>query len=274
MTGNFDILIFSTVLLNLAFLLFGYLIGSLNTSIIFGKFKNKDVRDSFSGNAGATNTSRVFGVKIGVLILIIDAFKTIMVVYLATGIAYWVNQVPQIHGKLYSFQQYQPMIAIPLLAGLGVIIGHCFPVFFGFKGGKGVACTIGFIISYNIVLLPIAAVFFFAMIFWKKYVSLAGIVTAVLLIPFVFIPWMSNSVVAFPANFYWLNWTKDWNVRQNFIPSDQLGYVKYISTTVLNVAPECMGIIYVAAAGVLISMHKDNIKRLIKGEERKFSTKK
>ncbi|MHA3838659.1 glycerol-3-phosphate 1-O-acyltransferase PlsY [Mycoplasma sp. VS1572C] len=276
MQGNYNILVLSTVLINIAFLVMGYLIGSLNTSILFSKFLNKDVRSQHSQNAGATNASRVFGVKVGVLILLIDVFKTIATVGIATGIAYWVNAVPQVHSATdasqQTFKQYQAIVAVPMLAGIGVVLGHCFPVFFKFKGGKGVACSIGLLISYNIVLLPIAAVIFFTIMFWKKYVSLASMVTAVLIIPFVFVPWMSNSIIAWATNFNWLEWTK--HVDLKVIANDQKGFIDYIANTVINYYSIYNGFIYIGAVGLILYTHRSNIKRLIKGEERKWSKSK
>ncbi|MFV8419138.1 glycerol-3-phosphate 1-O-acyltransferase PlsY [Mycoplasma sp. 005V] len=276
MNGNYNILVFTTVVLNIALLVMGYLIGSLNTSIIFSKFLKKDVRSQHSQNAGATNSSRVFGIKIGVLILLIDVLKTIAAVALATGIAYWVNAAPQVSSKgpssSESFKQYQAIIAVPMLSGIGVVLGHCFPVFFGFKGGKGVASSIGLIISYNIVLLPIAAVFFFAVAFWKKYISLASMVAAVLLIPFVFVPWMSNSTIAWATNYQWLEWTKTVNLEQ--IAPDQRGFIQYVATYVVNYASIYTGFIYLGAVALILFTHRGNIQRLLKGEERKWSRNK
>ncbi|MFV8471769.1 glycerol-3-phosphate 1-O-acyltransferase PlsY [Mycoplasma sp. B6188] len=276
MNGNYNIVVFTTVVLNIAFLVMGYLIGSLNTSIIFSKFLKKDVREQHSQNAGATNSSRVFGVKVGVLILIIDVFKTIAAVAIATGIAYWVNAAPQVSSRgpvnQMSFQQYQAIIAVPMLAGFGVVLGHCFPVFFGFKGGKGVACSIGLIISYNIVLLPIAAVIFFTVAFWKKYISLASMSAAVLLIPFVFVPWMSNSVIAWATNYQWLGWTK--TIDLQLIAPDQRGFIHYIGTYVVNYASIYTGFIYLGAVALILFTHRGNIQRLLKGEERKWSKNK
>ncbi|MFV8401349.1 glycerol-3-phosphate 1-O-acyltransferase PlsY [Mycoplasma sp. CR] len=277
MNGNYNILVFTTVVLNIALLVMGYLIGSLNTSIIFSKFLKKDVRSQHSQNAGATNSSRVFGIKIGVLILLIDVLKTIAAVALATGIAYWVNAAPQVSSKgpssSESFKQYQAIIAVPMLSGIGVVLGHCFPVFFGFKGGKGVASSIGLIISYNIVLLPIAAIFFFAVAFWKKYISLASMVAAVLLIPFVFVPWMSNSTIAWATNYQWLEWTKTVNLEEQIAP-DQRGFIQYVATYVVNYASIYTGFIYLGAVALILFTHRGNIQRLLKGEERKWSRNK
>ncbi|SJZ57976.1 glycerol-3-phosphate 1-O-acyltransferase PlsY [Mycoplasmopsis verecunda] len=291
MQGNLSILIFSSVLINIAFIVMGYLIGSLNTSIILGKIIKKDPREEHSQNAGATNSSRVFGRKIGIIILLVDIAKTIVAVAIATGFAYLANITPQLRmpaeiAKTPVVYQAQPIVAVPMLAGFGVVLGHCFPVFYGFKGGKGVACSIGLIISYNIVLLPIAAVFFFAVAFWKKYVSLASMVAAILLIPFVFVPWMSNSVIAWGTNFNWLNNIVNDAFVSNpvhgqvlpelkpWVPVDQKHLFIYIFNYTLTIGSIFNGFIYLGAVGLILLTHRTNIKRLISGTERKINLKK
>ncbi|QNM93667.1 glycerol-3-phosphate 1-O-acyltransferase PlsY [Mycoplasma sp. Pen4] len=226
-------IIFTSILLNLMFLAIGYLIGSANTSIIISKILKNDVRNHHSNNAGATNSVRVLGKKMGAIILFIDILKTIASVSLAFGILSWVN----IHNDTSEY-----LYGVPMFAGIGTVLGHSFPIFFGFKGGKGVACSIGLIISYNIVLLPIAAVFFFGVLFWKKYVSLASMLAAILLTPFLFISWMSESSIAFATN------------MQNLLPYSPL-----------------QGLIYLGALGLILWTHRGNILRLKRHEERKIS---
>ncbi|WP_246051798.1 glycerol-3-phosphate acyltransferase [Mycoplasma nasistruthionis] len=169
---------FNSVLFNIFLVVFGYIIGSLNTSIIVGKILKKDPRDYHSKNAGATNSLRVFGKKIAIMILMIDVIKTISVVAIGYGLTYWCNLATSIdqNGSVVGvygiglppyWEGLRTIYGLPLLAGLGTVIGHIFPIFFGFKGGKGVASSLGLLISYNIIFLPIAAVFFFGLIFEK-----------------------------------------------------------------------------------------------------------
>nr|WP_322959243.1 glycerol-3-phosphate 1-O-acyltransferase PlsY [Mycoplasmopsis canis]WQQ12637.1 glycerol-3-phosphate 1-O-acyltransferase PlsY [Mycoplasmopsis canis] len=238
--------IFLEILLNLGFFLLGYILGSLNTSIIYGKLtKRPDLREFHSKNAGATNSLRVYGSKSAIYILIIDIFKTFFVVLMCRLISIWINGaitqdfiertqgVSLLNGKLFL---------IPLLGGLGVVIGNIFPVFYKFKGGKGVATSIGLLISINIILLPIAAIFFFGFMFWKRYVSLASVTTAFLMTLFIAIPWISEG---------FLGW----------VSGIQLGFF-WVALLIFGID-----------ASLIIFAHRENIKRLVKGTERKFGNK-
>lgn len=221
-------IIFYVVLINLSFLLFGYLIGSANTSVILSKYwKKNDVRDHFSQNGGATNSLRVFGKNFALIVLLIDVAKTFSSVYLCfliSALIPWKNT--------YTF--------LPLLAGLGCILGHVWPVFFKFKGGKGVACTIGFIIAIDILLLPIGALIFLGIYFKTKYVSLASIVSGVFMI--LYVGAFAYLLTDFGTQF--TNWYSPW----------------YSSL-----------LIYLVVAFLIVFMHRTNIQRLIKGKESKTS---
>ncbi|QGZ97402.1 glycerol-3-phosphate 1-O-acyltransferase PlsY [Mycoplasma sp. NEAQ87857] len=216
-----------SIFINIAFLIFGYLIGSINFAILIGhKTKQLDVRDYHSKNAGATNSTRVLGKKLGLIILILDILKALIPVLIVRSLIY---AFPIGEYLFYLF---------PIITGFGVVVGHIYPVFFKFKGGKGVACCVGVLIAINSLLLLIAAVFFFGIIFLFKYVSLASISTAVIMTIFVFIPWFSSSI---------LGWT-------TINPS--LFYVN--------------GIFYILSAALLIYSHRSNIIRLINHQERKI----
>lgn len=143
----------------------GYLIGSLNYSIIFSKvFMHSDVRSSGSGNAGSTNMMRSFGWRAGVITLITDFFKTVVATVGAWAIF-----------TLNCPQWVQPAVA---LTGLCCCIGHCFPVFFKFKGGKGVAVggIMSIMVDWRCGIAVFAAFLIFAAI--SKYVSLGSIMGA------------------------------------------------------------------------------------------------
>ena len=142
--------------------LIGYLLGSLNFGVLLSKFKGKDVRDSGSGNAGTTNVIRVFGKKAGVFTFIGDFLKTLIACYLAMAV--WGVQGAYI-------------------AGLFAIIGHAFPIYFKFKGGKGVVCitAVGLVTSPTPipwVLLVCIAVFVILLLCFKM-VSFASIMCMV-----------------------------------------------------------------------------------------------
>ena len=156
--------------MNLALLLIiSYLLGAIPTSVIVGKaVRGVDVRDHGSGNAGATNTWRVLGWKAGVTVLALDAGKGAAAAVL----------VPLIHFGHLPFTA--PVIAI--LCGLSAVIGHVFPVYVGFRGGKGVATGAGMLIAVAPVPVGIAIVIFGLSMFLFGMVSLSSIL-AVMSVP-------------------------------------------------------------------------------------------
>ena len=118
-------------------LVVGYLLGSLNFSIIFTKFFAKtDVRDHGSGNAGFTNTIRTAGKKVGILVFICDALKAVVAILVAMAVAKWL--------PFDNFVQYGKFAA-----ALGAVLGHNFPVYYGFRGGKGIVVSIAVIYTLN-----------------------------------------------------------------------------------------------------------------------------
>ena len=139
-----------------------YLIGSINSSILISKaVMGKDIRTSGSGNAGATNMLRTMGKKYAIITLIIDILKGIVALLLA---------VLAIHLGVSDVAMY--------IAGVAVVLGHNFPVFFGFKGGKGVATSLGviLILDWKIGLISLAVAI--AIMALTRYVSLGSIVAA------------------------------------------------------------------------------------------------
>lgn len=144
-----------------------YLIGSIPTSVWVGKlFYGMDIRTKGSGNAGATNTIRVLGLKAGIPVLIFDIFKgwlALQLVYLFT----------------LPFQKEDQVAIYMILLGIAVVLGHVFPVFAGFRGGKGVATLLG----VGIALFPygsLIALGVFILVFIPfRYVSLASVSAAV-----------------------------------------------------------------------------------------------
>ncbi len=144
---------------------FSYLIGSISPSVIISKvFYKKDIRRSGSGNAGATNTLRVFGKKAGIAVFIIDFLKGIIAVVIA-------KKLVNFFGADY--------ICIPV-AGFFAQLGHIFPIFFGFKGGKGVATAAGCVMAVMPLTACILLAVFAVTVIITKTVSLAsGICAAV-----------------------------------------------------------------------------------------------
>ncbi len=207
-----------TVSLIIAIIL-AYLIGSIPTSVWIGRiFYNIDVRKEGSGNAGATNTIRVLGYKAGIPVLLLDIFKGWLAVYISNF--FW-------DGSL----TFPDLIDFKIILASAAVIGHVFPVYVGFKGGKGIATLLGI----GIALFPygalIAVAVFVITLVITGYVSLSSIVAA----------------VTFPV-----------------VELIILGNNEYISLTILAIA---------VAIFVPIT-HRKNIRRLLNGEESKFSIKK
>ena len=144
-------------------LIISYLFGSIPWALIIGKvFFNKDIRNEGSGNLGATNAGRVLGKSIAVIVTILDALKA----FIAMSIAHYVLPGTEIY------------------AGLAACVGHCFPIFAGFKGGKAVATSYGFLLGIVIYItnqyllqfiLPI--IYFFISLYLSKMVSLSSIMS-------------------------------------------------------------------------------------------------
>jgi len=153
--------------MNLALLLIiSYLLGAIPTSVIVGKsIRGIDVREHGSGNAGATNTWRVLGWKAGISVLALDAGKGAAAATL----------VPLIHFGHLPFTA--PVIAI--LCGLSAVIGHVFPVYTGFRGGKGVATGAGMLIAIAPIPVGIAIGIFGLSMFLFGMVSLGSLLAAI-----------------------------------------------------------------------------------------------
>ena len=151
-----------------ACLIGGYLLGSLNASIIFSRlFKGADIRQSGSKNAGMTNTLRVFGKKAALFVFIFDLLKAIVAVLLAGWMAavfYKGNE------DVYLIARY--------VAGFGAILGHNFPLYFGFKGGKGILSSWGVIMVLDYRIALILIIIFLLVVSMTRYVSLASIASS------------------------------------------------------------------------------------------------
>lgn len=140
-----------------------YLLGSIPTAVWVGKiFHHIDVREHGSGNAGATNVMRVLGVKTGIPVLLIDMLKGWFAVYLI-----------HFQNKIVFGSEAWMLVAISL--GIFAVVGHIYPVFAGFRGGKGVATIAGVCIALHpLATLSALAVFILILIIWK-YVSVSSI---------------------------------------------------------------------------------------------------
>ncbi len=157
-------MIYHPYFLNVVLVVVAYLLGSIPTSVWIGKiFYNIDVREHGSGNAGSTNTFRVLGVKAGIPVFIFDVFKG----WAAVKLIYFSDYYIPATGDYINLQ---------LLFGLAALLGHIFPVYVGFKGGKGVATLFGIIIGIHPwAALILIAIFTVSLIF-SRYVSLSSMI--------------------------------------------------------------------------------------------------
>ena len=157
----------NTVLLTLVIIAVSYLLGSINFAILFTRaFKKQDIRDFGSGNAGMTNVLRTFGIPLAVLTLLGDFLKGLLSALLG--------------GFLYSLLLSLPYETGAFLAGIGALLGHIFPIFYKFKGGKGVLTSAAVIVAVNpLSFLAVLVVFLIVMV-CSRMVSLSSVSAAVL----------------------------------------------------------------------------------------------
>lgn len=203
-----------------------YLLGSISFSVIFTKkFCGFDVREKGSGNAGSTNVLRTAGKKVALLTLICDILKGVVAVAIAIII-----------GLIIKADDVQKSVLVEL-AGIFVVIGHTFPVFFKFKGGKGVATALGVLLITNWKIGLICLIFALLLMCVSKIVSLGSIAAAVL----------------FPVLCIF--------IKDTYIVGNESAHLSYI----------IFGIIM---ALIVIFNHRSNIKRLAEGKENKLSFKK
>lgn len=147
--------------------LVSYLIGSVSFSVIFTKkIAGFDVRERGSKNAGSTNVLRTAGKGVALLTLVCDILKGVVAVLLAK----WIGELDDIDNLAYLVQ----------LAGIMVVVGHTFPVFFKFKGGKGVATSLGIILLINWQIGLICLVFALILMILTRLVSLGSVAAAIL----------------------------------------------------------------------------------------------
>lgn len=166
----------------------GYLIGSLNSALIVGKFYGVDVREKGSGNPGMTNMFRTLGKKAGILTTVGDIAKTAIACLLGSLIITFNSESISIIGTTLS--------ALGIMAGgVAATIGHNWPVYFKFKGGKGILTTLTVIIMMDWRIASILFGIFLVVFLIFRYVSL-GSVVSVTLLPFSsFIPYFEKDII-------------------------------------------------------------------------------
>ncbi|PDY38451.1 acyl-phosphate glycerol 3-phosphate acyltransferase [Bacillus wiedmannii] len=165
-----------------AALVFGYLLGSLNTAVIVGKIYGKDIRSHGSKSAGLTNTLRVLGKSAAVFVLAGDILKGVIACYIGLFLS------------VYFYSGEAKDCVSLLAAGAGAVIGHNWPVYFGFKGGKGAltAVVVLFMIDWVMALLCLG--FFVIIVALTRYVSLGTICATMLVAVISFIPVFENTL--------------------------------------------------------------------------------
>lgn len=203
-----------------------YIFGSINFAVIFTKvFTHTDVRDYGSGNAGTTNVMRVGGMAPGILTFVCDALKG----FVACAVGQWLFS--------YIFEQTGGIWALPIygayICGLACMIGHIFPVFFGFKGGKGVATSVGIFAVCCPIAIILGLTVFAVVLLISRIVSLSSLVATVVVVVL---------SIVFKSEEYGASW----------LPQALLAII--------------MG-------AIVFIKHSENIKRLIAGKEKKISVR-
>ena len=209
------------MIFNVITAIIAYLIGSVNFSVILSKkMAGFDVREKGSGNAGTTNMLRSVGKKAAALTLICDVLKGVVAILIAMFI-----------GWAFKVENQSLLVQI---AGIAVVFGHTFPIFFGFKGGKGVATSLGILVMSNWQIGLICLVFGVLLIALTRMVSLGSCAAAVL----------------FPVLTLF--------ITDNYIVSQGSGYLIYS----------------IILAVIVLFNHRSNIKRIMNGTENRISFKK
>ncbi len=197
----------------------GYVFGLFQTAYLYGKLHGIDIRNYGSGNAGTTNTLRTLGTKAGLIVLLGDIMKCILAIVLTN--------------LLFQNSHPDEIYLLKIYAAAGAILGHNFPFYLHFKGGKGIAATAGMILSFHPWLIPMGVILFFGTFFTTHYVSLGSLL--------VYAGFMIELVVL-----------------------GQMG--------IFGMPQAALNEMYVVAGFLTVMAyykHKDNIKRLLGGTERK-----
>lgn len=142
-------------------LLIGYVFGLFQTAYFYGKAHGIDIRQHGSGNSGTTNALRVMGTKAGMIVLAGDCIKCILAVVLVR--------------LVFGGSHPEIIWLLCLYTGLGAVLGHNFPFYMGFKGGKGIAATAGLILSFHPYFIIMGVVLFFGTFFTTHFVSLGSL---------------------------------------------------------------------------------------------------
>ena len=149
------------IVLRIVCLVIGYVFGMCQAAYILGRINGIDIREYGSGNAGTSNTMRVLGPKAGLVVLLGDLFKCLLALLLV--------------GALFGSSHPEAVYLLKVWTFAGVVLGHDYPVYMGFKGGKGVAVLAGFVFGFHWSLIPVGVIVFFVCYLTTKYVSLGSL---------------------------------------------------------------------------------------------------
>lgn len=206
-------------------LVIGYVFGLFQTAYFYGKLNGIDIREQGSGNAGTTNALRVLGKKAGAIVFICDCLKCILAVVVTR--------------LIFGATHQDTIYLLCLYAGAGAVLGHNFPFFMGFRGGKGMAVTAGLVMAFHPYFIPMGFIVFLGVFFTTHYVSLGSLLS--------YVGFVTEMIIC-----------------------GQLGVFGASQPVLIE-----MYVISFLLAAMAFWRHRENIKRLAKGEERKtYLTKK
>ena len=204
-------------------LLVGYVFGFFHTVYLYSKMHHVDIRKEGSGNSGSTNVLRVMGVKAGAIVFFGDFFKTL---------------IPCIIVRLVFVDKPEMVNLLVIYTALGVILGHNYPFYMGFKGGKGIAATAGLLVAIDLRVTLVCLIVFAAIVATTRFVSLGSLVV----------------VSIFLALMIFFGQRGDYGLAASYLPEF------YAVSAVVT--------------GMAFWRHRTNIVRLVHGNENKIGLKK
>ena len=231
----------STILALIGAALIGYLFGSIPSGVIIGKMHGIDIRNYGSHNPGGTNVGRTLGKGAGILTMVLDALKCILPMLITLLILVFTPISQSFIDYKYLNETFLSVIAF------FVFIGHTFPLFAHFQGGKAVAAFAGYMLFVSPILFAIGCVIFFTLFKLKHRVSISSIVA----VPSVFL----FSLVPMILDFTILP-----------LPTDFNGGLYFGSSFMLHISFTTVIVIFLTAA-LIVFRHKSNIKRIREGKE-------
>ena len=243
-----DIILYN-IIACLASLILGYFFGSIPVGVILCRlFRGEDPRENGSQNSGGTNVGRLYGKKLGAATILLDALKTILPMILVWVLLNFCG-IKAAFAKNLGESMYHNGSLVILLAPLGATLGHCWPVFANFRGGKAVASYAGFALITNWASLIIGFLSFGLTLKKTKFVSLSSMVASVVV---ALISWV----------LFILSITTSLNVNITFWG--------FGLTELWAVANLEFAIISTLMTGILIFRHRNNIRKLAAGTENKI----